>query len=101
MNTLIARACCSYKGELMEDEVVTMLENEGNYRVIEADHPHYQVENNGPLEDDEKGKAIVFLVKTKNAELLSTLSKAVQENLLTGDFIASDISFEIGESYGN
>lgn len=30
MNTLISRVSYSYKGKLMEGEVVPMLENEGN-----------------------------------------------------------------------
>lgn len=101
MEKLITQADCTYQGELSESEVIGMLENEGNYKVLGANHPNYQVENKCSIEDDENGKAIVFLVKTKNADVFLTLSKAVKENLLTGNFLATDISFVIGESYGN
>lgn len=101
MNTLIARANCTYKGDLKELEVANMLQKEGDYKVVEGIHPHYQIEHETLIEDDENGEAIVFLVKMKNAGLLSTLSKAIEDNLATGDCVASNISFEIGESYGN
>lgn len=101
MNKLIARASCAYQGDLMDDVVVEMLENEGNYRILEAKHPLYKVEHEVDLDDDEVGDSIVFLVKTKHGGIFETLSKTLRENLLSGNFLASNISFEIGESYGN